>query len=334
MNTKKLLLPILIFTLFTTMVLAVPELSIWRGTVYINGTSATAGVNVSGYVAGTLEYTTYTGEDEVPSSFYNLVLEGSVGDNVTFKVFDIDVIQGHRNWSEGIFDLDINVTTLANGASCTYSAACSGGYCCSGATQIRNGSGSGTCQSSACTAATTPSGGGGGGGAVAAQSIVLTEVDTAYTGLARGEKLTFTFDGASHTLKINKVAADRKSVEFLLTSTPMYFTLNIGEEKIIDLDTSVNEKLYVKLTGINNRKADIIVKKIVEKALPVIPPAGEEEVKEEVEEEVPSEEEELEEVTPTTEKAKLPLAWIMVALVVVIGLIIYFVVSKKKKESF
>jgi hypothetical protein len=55
--------------------------------------------------------------------------------------------------------------------------------------------------------------------------------------------------------------------------------LKVGEEKIIDLLTTINEQLYVKLISINSARADLIVKKIIpiqKKPLVILPAKNEE----------------------------------------------------------
>jgi len=130
------------------------------------------------------------------------------------------------------------------------------------------------------TPPSSSSGGGGGGGGgsskVTAQSVSLGQSPTTYKGLKRKDKLQFESKQETHTLTVNQVKTDK--VEFMLASDVIKFSLSIGEERIIELNP--DEKFYIKLDNIDRRNADITLKKIVKKVLPVIT-APKEEVKEE-----------------------------------------------------
>jgi PGF-pre-PGF domain-containing protein len=154
----------------------------WQGYANISNTSA----STSNYITvhnGTKTYnaTIYS------SGFYIADVEApSTGVTISFKICGIDAIQGGQAWSCPATDyntLNLSVVALSSGASCTYSCACSGGYCCSGATEYTAGEGTGACQASACAAAATtttaaPSHGGGG---VATTTTTLANVTNATT---------------------------------------------------------------------------------------------------------------------------------------------------------
>ena len=167
-----------VFGLFLIMpiVFAVP--GTWRGYVLMSGSIAANGTYVTAHLdnSSTVSATTRIAGGEydpsVSAGYYSLDVECG-GSQVSFKVCGInpniyeDCTSGpHYNGSTPNFNL--TVTKLSNGVSCSYSCACSGNYCCSGATEYTDGSGTGTCQNSACSApsatTTTPAGGGGGGG--------------------------------------------------------------------------------------------------------------------------------------------------------------------------
>ena len=157
----------------------------WQGYANISNTS----VSTSNYITvhnGTKTYnaTIYSG------GFYIADVEApSTGVTISFKICGIDAIQGGQAWSCPATDyntLNLSVVALSNGASCTYSCACSGGYCCSGATEYTAGTGTGTCQATACAAATTtttaaPSPGGGGPAATTTTTTTTAPVTTTTT---------------------------------------------------------------------------------------------------------------------------------------------------------
>ncbi len=139
------------FFLFTITVNAVPNLCSWQGYANISGTIVDSRHNVAVH-NGTrvVNATIFSGGQYVAD------VESATGANVTFKICGVDAAQGAQSFSCGTSRviLNISATAAANGASCTYSCGCTGGYCCSGATEY-NGTGTGTCQSSVCTAPTT-----------------------------------------------------------------------------------------------------------------------------------------------------------------------------------
>ena len=150
----------------------------WKGYVTINSSTAPDGTPIKSYVDGTAAESTTVGAVESGTGYYLIHVTGQSGQNVTFKVCGVSAYPTNttpQSWSVGPHPVgsspyfNLSITTLAAGSLCTYSCGCSGGYCCSGATEYTDGSGTGTCQSSACSAATTtpttsPGGGGGGGG--------------------------------------------------------------------------------------------------------------------------------------------------------------------------
>jgi len=168
----------------------------WAGYVHMsgslaaNGTYVTAHIDNSSSAAVTTRIAGGEYDPSVPAGYYSLAI-ACTGSQVNFKVCGIntnlyeDCIDGyHLNGSSPNFNL--TVTKLSSGA-CTYSCACSGGYCCSGATEYTDGSGTGTCQSSACSAAaettTTPGGGGGGGGGGGVTTTTTTSPVTTVPGV-------------------------------------------------------------------------------------------------------------------------------------------------------
>jgi subtilisin family serine protease len=114
---------------------------------------------------------------------------------------------------------------------------------------------------------TTGGGGGGGGSSSTTNAILLTRSPLTYTGLSQNTKFIFSANnGVSHTLTLNKV--DTTKIDLILASDPIKFSLLIGEEKILNL--SSDEQIYTKLESIINRKADLTLKSIVKRTLPVL----------------------------------------------------------------
>lgn len=124
----KRILSLIIFFVMITSALAVP--GDWWGQVSIDGNYSTDGSLVQGYVNGNPQDQSIVGEN-VPG-YYRLHFEGSPGNIVSFKVYDINYTIT-RLWSAGNHqEFNISVNKLANGAVCTYAPSCISGICCSG----------------------------------------------------------------------------------------------------------------------------------------------------------------------------------------------------------
>ena len=182
LNIKTLFLFSLSLMLFLTpVVYAIP--GTWRGFALTDGSLASNGVIVDAYINNVTKAANVTvGEVSTwPDGYYLINVEGSSGDGVNFKLCGITVDMPSQSWSMGLHPnattgspyINLSVSKLANGASCTYSCACSGGHCCSGATEY-NGTGTGNCQDSACAGVTTTTQAGGGGAAGTSTTTTTT----------------------------------------------------------------------------------------------------------------------------------------------------------------
>jgi hypothetical protein len=192
---KKELTTISFFSVFFILLLSVsygqspPLPGDWAGYVTINSSTASDGTPIKSYVDGTAAESTTVGAVESGTGYYLIHVTGQSGQNVTFKVCGVSAYPTNttpQSWSVGPHPVgsspyfNLSITTLVTGSLCTYSCGCSGGgHCCSGATEYTDGSGTGTCQSSTCSAATTtpttsPGGGGGGGGG----NVTTTKITT------------------------------------------------------------------------------------------------------------------------------------------------------------
>jgi hypothetical protein len=187
---------------------------------------------------------------------------------------------------------------------------------------------------------TASSGGGGGGSSSNTQSITLSETAQEYKSLSAGATLKFSFEGGTHTLEVDKIAADRTSADFILSSDPIKFTLKVGEEKIIDLVTSISEQLYVKLNSINSARADVTVKRLsAKKPLEIIqlPKKTEETSSSQATQTESSLTEEAEqdtspqEISMNQKQDKPILGFVAAVLIVVLGLGAYLYILKRRQ---
>lgn len=200
----------LIFMIFLVLPLVLsdgPGAAAFKGNVTINNNATTTGANISAYILGTIVASDTIGDCiDCPSSyttrgFFTFAVPCSSGDVITFTVYNVTVNEATQTCSIGSSTfLNLSITKIADSAVCAWSEACSGGYCCSGASEY-HGNGIGTCQATACSAPTTPSsdsGGGGGGGGAGVVS------ESKYTGsIPAGESKAVSFTKSE--LKITSV---------------------------------------------------------------------------------------------------------------------------------
>ena len=141
---------------------AAPPVATFWGRATIDSVQYNTSGLVQAFISNVEVATTNIGEPT--SGYYIIDVPCDQGNIIYFKIYGVNVTQSSQICSQGArTEMNLSMTKAASSASCTYSAGCSGGYCCSGATQY-NGDGTGACQSSVCTAPITPSTGGGGGG--------------------------------------------------------------------------------------------------------------------------------------------------------------------------
>ncbi len=180
---KKDLTIFLFFTIFSLLLVQngfAINLCRWQGFANKSGTL----INTTDYITIHNGTKVYNATLFITGMYTADVQTDNTSASIGFKICGVSVQQGAQAWSCPASDfnvLNISITSLADGAACSYSCACSGGYCCSGATQYTAGEGTGTCRASACvatTTATTSPGGGGGGGSTVATTTAATTAAT------------------------------------------------------------------------------------------------------------------------------------------------------------
>ncbi len=203
---------------------------VWWGFVKItnssgNNLSAEAGTVVDVYVNGIWKSNTTAYMGPFPG-YYVATASGNTGDSVTFRIWGSAPDNTTAEvWTEGLHPgsdygqwFNLTFTAIANSAACNHSKACTGGYCCSGATEIRQAapySGTaGTCQASACSASSSSSSSGGssGGGSSSSSSsssstssgggggsAAVTETSTVPGTVSADSTATFSFAKAADT---------------------------------------------------------------------------------------------------------------------------------------
>ncbi len=154
---KAVFLVILLISSFSVLG-APPPVATWWGRVTIDSTQYNDTAIVDAYIGDIIVADVLVAE--FTADYYHIDVPCTQGDSVGFKIYGVQVAQSNQICDQGTrTELNLSIDKLASGSTCTYSAACSGGYCCSGATQY-NGDGTGTCQASICVAGgddTTPS---------------------------------------------------------------------------------------------------------------------------------------------------------------------------------
>ncbi len=167
-------------------------------------------------------------------------------------------------------------------------------------------------------------GGGGAGGEGAEGETGVTETkifDVDFTKLNEkqfnrneGVKVTFSIDGTTEH-KITWTKVESNSVTLTIESTPQEVTLNVGENKEVDVTGDGVNDINVKLVQIDGSNADVLVTKLV--GAQETPTGGET---------TPTEGE----TTPSGITGTSNTTWIIIAIIVIIIIIIgYFFMRKK-----
>lgn len=260
MERKLLVYPLLLLTLFFILptLAQTPNLCSYRGYANRSGTA----VNTSDIITVVGANRPYNATIFSDGS-YTLDVEADANANITFQIDGVNVAQGYQTFSCGATTLvtqNLSITLLSDGSSCSYSLACSGGYCCSGATQITGGAGSGTCQSSACSAGgdggTT---GGGGGGAATTTTTTTTTVPTTTTttlppvteDLPVISEITPTTPATVETTNPDEVKVEKITIEVknTVTNVRVSITRTFSQPATVSISaaTETDEKVYTYL---------------------------------------------------------------------------------------
>lgn len=115
------------------------------------------------------------------------------------------------------------------------------------------------------TAPPIPTSGNSGGGGVSYSTYPIGELKEAEAisrELRKGDNINFNLNSEGHNLKIRSITKDNATIE--INSTLARFTLEIGESRMLNLSNSEFYDFYVRLNSINNLKANITIKKIIE----------------------------------------------------------------------
>jgi PGF-pre-PGF domain-containing protein len=281
LNVKKsFLFSIVLILLLVPTAYAIP--GTWRGFAMTDGSLAASGTVVDGYLNNVTESGNATVKEVStwPDGYYLINVVGTLGDKINFKVCGVTVAIPSQDWSEGLHPngtypyINLSVSKLASGVSCTYSCGCSGGHCCSDATEYTAGEGTGTCQASACVAPTAttaaPSAGGGGVAGTTATTTPPVKETKTVASISAGGTGTFSFE----TVPISEIEVDVKNavtnVQIAVTKTDaapatvsiaapgtVYAYFNI--EKINVDDANVNKvtiKFKVDKSWITNNNID------------------------------------------------------------------------------
>ncbi len=172
---EKILIYSFISLLFLAPLIQAPDLCSYRGYANKSGTLVNTTDKIT--ASNVVNYNTVISSD----GSYTIDVEAIPLANVSFRICGVSADQGAQIFTcsaaAGFVNrLNLSISALANSASCTYSCACSGGYCCTGATQYTNGEGTGTCQASACAAAATTSTGSSGTSEAGGGGTTVVEV--------------------------------------------------------------------------------------------------------------------------------------------------------------
>lgn len=102
-------------------------------------------------------------------------------------------------------------------------------------------------------------GGGGGGGTSTAKELVGSATHM----LGTGERVAFLLGGENHSVTLSSIAPT--SVTVIVRSEPQTITINLGQEKLVDVNGDGKNDLSIKLQNINilSKKATLILTSLV-----------------------------------------------------------------------
>lgn len=181
-------------------------------------------------------------------------------------------------------------------------------------------------------------GGGGGGGGAPVYTLTQTQLDDGATkDMTKGAKLNFKIANQTHYLTLNEITGS--SAKMTVSSTPQTFSLNIGEEKKVDVNADNVYDLSVKLEKIISNKAQVTIKAISQVILGKTSSPTESENEIENTESTVQNQSSISGITGNVvgfaKSNKIPVAFGFVIIVAIIGLISYNLMKKKntnKKE--
>src|SRR3989344_1959054 len=231
---------------FSIPVLAAPIES-WFGRVTIGGGQYNDTAIVEAFISGT-KITNVTAGLYI-SGYYLIDVECAQGDNVTLKIYGISALPSQtclpNDGARQEFNLTVNKS--ADGASCTYAAGCSGGYC-----------NSNVCASSVPSTTTTTTGGGSGGGGAAVAVEGTKTISTATAGTTASVEISKT---TSDTVAVTKI-----EIEVANTVTNVQITVKESSKPAgvlppVQADTGAVYK-YIEIKKANIQDADISKAKV------------------------------------------------------------------------
>ncbi len=172
-NTQKIPILLVALVVLSASVLAdIPPIpGDWWGTVNVSCREVNyTTLNVTGHLNNS--NTSAAGTFFVTPPYYRIHVQGSLGDMVYFRVYNVSVNELPQPWSSGKHpSLNLSINCTEDGGACTYNEACASGYCVHGFCRpsssycgdgyCENGEACGNC---ATDCGSCPGGGGGGGG--------------------------------------------------------------------------------------------------------------------------------------------------------------------------
>lgn len=80
--------------------------------------------------------------------------------------------------------------------------------------------------------------------------------------LSKDDKILFTLDGESHSLTLDKINSNAKTVEVTLMSNPVVLTLENGVSQKVDLDADGVDDINVKYVYVSSYSANVVISKV------------------------------------------------------------------------
>ncbi len=275
-----LLSSIFLVSAFIQVSFAAPPVADWWGRLNLSGIMQNTTVVVEAFYTANNSHAVNSTLGLVDSGYYRLVAPCNPDDNLTFRVYGINVSLTYLCVQGSTTEFNLSVNTTANAGACqcytgkdcsgTYfnNSGCTSGYCvhntCRAASTYCGDSSCDSSNGETCTScsgdcgacATTPTGGttGGGGGGGAAAAVEVTKT---VTSIYPETPATVTIEAAKAAdLKVDEITLDVKEVVTNVQVTVKESSLPAGANVVISADAGTTYKYLDITTNVASTKIE------------------------------------------------------------------------------
>ena len=306
-KTVTILLVLSILAVITYAALPITSHS-FSGSVTIGGASAPAGSTITASIGGVEKGSITT----TSAGLYGAVSATDSKLEVTGCVV-----------GDACYSATQTITFTITGSSCSVTTPYPTATFSSGTVESRTLAFSGSCTSTGAGSTSSSGGGGGGSGGSGAAARAPKTFDVAPKGgqitLRINDKIKFTFEGEDHYFTLDEVT--REYIIGTWTSLPQTIQVPLGQTVNIDLTDDGKEDVSTTLLSVSGtlKEATIIIAPILEEEKA--------EEKTTTAEEPPAE-------TPPGQPKQFPTGMVIIAAIIIVGLIGYYIYYKKTNSEY